>query len=543
MGASEGGALAVPRARALVAAGLRALEGRRQEVNDLNVYPVPDGDTGTNLSLTVRGILDELRRIPDDLPPAEVCRCIANAALMGARGNSGVILSQMVRGAVEAFAGAEACTTETVVRALRLATDTAYRAVRKPVNGTMLSVLRDMTTAAEEHPPAGLSTLLDAVCRAGWESVRRTPTQLQVLADAGVVDAGGYGLMIVFEAMLPGRGGSVGEAGSAETLATPARRGPVEPESRFTYCTSFLLSGPELDAVRFEESLAPLGDSLLVVGDAAQLKVHIHTDQPGTVLNMATALGVLSGIEIDNMREQTAERTARLEAYAAEDEAAGPVGETQVVAVVSGEGVKALFRSLGAGPFVEGGQSMNPSAEELLRAVRATRAPSVIILPNNKNIVMTAEQIVGLAEKEVVVLPTRSIQAGLTAMVAFDPAAPAQRNVREMAEAVRDLATGEITRAVRDSTINGLGIRQGTFIGLVNEEVVASSDDLEAVVEEVAARLIADGRELVTVLVGDGEIAERAAAAADRLRERYPQVDIEIHEGGQPLYPLLLSAE
>ena len=303
-----------------------------------------------------------------------------------------------------------------------------------------------------------------------------------------------------------------------------------------------MLSGSGLDARGFEEQLQSLGDSLLVVGDTAQLKVHVHTDEPGTVLGLGTALGMLTGIEIDNMRMQTADMAFRAREREAAEASTAEV-RTQVVAVVSGPGIKKLFRSLGAGPFVEGGQSMNPSAEELLQAVRLARAPAVIVLPNNKNIIMTAEQIVDLADKEVAVLPTRSIQAGLSAMVAFDRSRAAGENLEEMSRAVAEVVTGEVTRAVRDSTLNGLDIRQGAFIGLVGEEVVVSDDDLDAVVEAVAARLIDAAREIVTVIVGEGESGESARMAAERLRDLYPDVEIEVLVGGQPLYPLLLSAE
>ncbi len=543
MASTERSRLTVQQARALVAAGFRTLEERRQDVNDLNVYPVPDGDTGTNLSLTVRSVLEELQRAPADLDPAAICGCIANAALMGARGNSGVILSQMIRGAVTAFSDDAPFSESAVVSSFRLATDAAYRAVRKPVDGTMLSVLRDMAAAAEEHVGDGLDGLLETVLRAGWESVRRTPSQLKVLADAGVVDAGGFGLMLVLEGMTSGGEVHAVDPHVVDELAVsrPTKES-VEAVSMFTYCTSFLLSGSGLDARGFEEQLQSLGDSLLVVGDTAQLKVHVHTDEPGTVLGLGTALGMLTGIEIDNMRMQTADMAFRAREREAAEASTAEV-RTQVVAVVSGPGIKKLFRSLGAGPFVEGGQSMNPSAEELLQAVRLARAPAVIVLPNNKNIIMTAEQIVDLADKEVAVLPTRSIQAGLSAMVAFDRSRAAGENLEEMSRAVAEVVTGEVTRAVRDSTLNGLDIRQGAFIGLVGEEVVVSDDDLDAVVEAVAARLIDAEREIVTVIVGEGESGESARMAAERLRDLYPDVEIEVHVGGQPLYPLLLSAE
>lgn len=529
-------------ARVVVAGGHRALEARKQLVNDLNVYPVPDGDTGTNLLLTVRSIVDGIARAPEGLTRAELCEVIANAALMGARGNSGVILSQIVRGAMEALALLDDDHPLDVAGVLRKATDTAYRAVRKPVEGTMLTVLREMTEAAEsQSPEADTLTVMRAVIQAGWASVEKTPTLLKVLADAGVVDAGGYGLVALMEGMVGADGESIGPQEAALTrLPAPAFDDRHEPDSPYTYCTSFLLQGEALDGPALETLLTPLGDSLLVVGTDTQVKVHVHTDEPGTVLGLALARGTLHQIEIDNMKEQTAARDARLRAQAG---APAEVGRTQVVAVVVGEGVKRLFASLGAGPLVEGGQSMNPSAEDLMRAVALTDAPAVVILPNNKNILMAAEQVAGLAGKPVAVVPTRSVQAGLSAMVAFDPEADLEGNVEEMEAALANVVTGEVTIAVRDSAVDGVQVTRGSFIGLVDGRVVASTASLTEAACVVAEELLGEGRELMTVLVGDGDRTALAVEAAAELRERYPDVEFEVHDGGQPLYPLLMSAE
>ncbi|MCJ7796743.1 MAG: DAK2 domain-containing protein [Thermoleophilia bacterium] len=539
MARDDSAGLSVGQARAVVLAGFYALEARKQEVNDLNVYPVPDGDTGTNLCLTVRSVVDELRAAPDDLGSTRLCEMVAGGALMGARGNSGVILSQMVRGALEPFAAGAPLTIETVVSAFRRATDTAYRAVRKPVEGTMLTVIREVAEAAESVG-AGVahSTFIDVVLEAGWNSVRRTPTLLKVLADAGVVDAGGYGLMVLIEGMARG-GGSVPREDASELARQPSAAVLEESESAYTYCTSFLVAGHALDATTFEEALISLGDSLLVVGTESQLKVHIHTDEPGTVLTLATARGVVREVEIDNMKDQTAAREARLRGH----ETPPPPGRTQVVAVVVGEGMKRLFRSMGAAYLVDGGQSMNPSAEELLRAVEATDSAEVVLLPNTKNIIMAAEQAATMSTAHVGVVPARSMQAGLSAMVAYDPEATVGQNGENMTVAFESLVTAEVTRAVRDSRVNELHIRQGEFMGLVDDRVVVSNDDLAHVVTTVASHLVDGGRELMTVLVGGGADAALAAEAVERLRGLYPELELEVHEGGQPLYPLLLSAE
>ncbi|NLE74454.1 MAG: DAK2 domain-containing protein [Actinobacteria bacterium] len=555
------------RVLAAVAAGCRALEARKQEVNNLNVYPVPDGDTGTNLALTVKSVLDELQSASPELTAQELCALVEEAALMGARGNSGVILSQMVRGAMEELGEHGFVGSAVLPAVLRRATETAYRAVRKPVEGTMLTVLREMAEAAEaieaEEPQVALSELVLRVVDAGWQSVERTPSLLRVLADAGVVDAGGFGLVVILEGIA--RGGAVSLHGlTPEALAVlPSRDEAYEHAvSPFTYCTSFLLKGQDMNLPEFEAALEPLGDSLLVVGGPTQLKVHIHTDEPGVVLALATARGVLHMVEIDNMKEQTLARTERLRKEEGETRTGAggsasvvmsAIGQdgvdeavlTEVVAVVAGEGNKELFVNLGATSLVEGGQTMNPSAEQLVQAVRRTTAPEVIILPNNKNIILAAEQIIGRVEgKAVLVLPTRSMLAGLSAMVIFDPHLSADTNAADMQEVLLGVASGEVTRAVRDSRIDDMDIREGAFIGLIDGKVMATGPALLEVAEAVAAHLVNDGSEVMTVLVGDGEDHQEADAVAASLAHRYAaSLQVDVHEGGQPLYPLLLSVE
>jgi uncharacterized protein len=535
----------VARARDLLTSGLAALEQRKQEINDLNVYPVPDGDTGTNLALTVKGMVDSVAQLPKDLSEHEVCSAISQAALMGARGNSGVILSQIVRGAMDVIGQDGPVTMDTLTRALRHATETAYRAVRKPVEGTMLTVLREMAEAAAMVPEAeGLEVFLEQVVAAGWKSVEKTPTLLRVLADAGVVDAGGFGLVVLIEGAADGRVGTHTEivARFAQWAAAPSVVAQAaEEESDYTYCTSFLLTGEGLDQVSLEDTLGRLGDSLLVVGDDRQLKVHVHTDEPGTVLSLGGALGVLTEIEIDNMKEQKAARDLRLAEPGPQPEA--DPGLTQVVAVVAGEGNKTLFRNLGVDLIVEGGQSMNPSTEDLVRAVERAAAPAVIILPNNSNVIMTAEQTVGLTEREVLVVPTRSIQAGLSAAVAFDKRSSLTVNAKEMRAAIEGVVTAEITRAVRDSFVDGVQIKTGDFLGLIEDRVVVAAAELAPVVEDVVTRLLDGDRGLLTALLGAEEDAERVGAILEKLREVYPTVEIDLHRGGQPFYPVLLSAE
>ncbi len=558
--ANSADALTISQARNVLAAGFLALEERKQEINDLNVYPVPDGDTGTNLSLTLRGMVETVAKVSPDVGPHELCAAVSQAALMGARGNSGVILSQMVRGAMDVFAQSGALTTEVFARALRHATDTAYRAVRKPVEGTMLTVLRDMAVAAEEaaRETSDAAALMEAVIAEGWKSVERTPTLLRVLADAGVVDAGGFGLVVLLEgARKRGEDTVVPIETHSERLAAFQVAEEFEEEgevSDFAYCTSYLLTGDGLDKERLELELSSLGDSLLVVGDGGRVKIHVHTNEPGKVLAIGTSLGVLSEIEIDNMVEQTQARRRRLSEAEratadtgalelAPDLIEADPGLTQVVAVVAGEGNKRLFRDLGVDFIVEGGQSMNPSTEDLMQAIERTTAPSVVVLPNNGNIIMTADQTARLSDRDIHVVPSRSVQAGLSAAVAYDRRNDGAANARDMQAALDAVVTGEVTRAVRDSQVDGVRVQSGDFIGLVDDSVISASPDLPTVVQSVVSHLLDGRREMLTVLVGDGEEARLALEAVETVRVAHEGVEIDVHHGGQPHYPLLLSAE
>ncbi len=528
-----------------------ALGVERGYINDLNVYPVPDGDTGTNLFLTVQAIIDEVEGVPaDDLQG--LMAVVIRGSLMGARGNSGVILSQIVRGACESLAAAQSFNAAAVRDALRDASNAAYRAVRQPVEGTMLSVIRAMSEAAAGTPEAiSLPALLTTVTTAGAEAVERTIDQLEVLRRAGVVDAGGYGLLVLL------RGGVAGflraETGSAAAAAVTAdgsdhRRGRASrhiegippdaiEDSRFRYCTSFLLLGEGLDRDDLETFVNTQGDCALVVGDEGMLKVHVHTDHPGEVLGYASAHGRIDDVEVADMREQTRARQRRLRLDR----------RVTVVAVAAGEGNKALFRELGCEAVIDGGQSMNPSAAELVEAVESLDAAEVVLLPNNKNVVLTAEQAAAMCDRQVVVVASTSLPAGLAAMVAFEATADAAANAVAMDEAMRRVHSAEITHAVRDSEIDGVAVRQGEVIGLVDGRLAASGDDLRLVFSDVVRRLGSEGAELITILTalnGCGvTVTDLQRAAAETCAVACPDVEFLFQEGGQPLYPILLGAE
>ena len=523
--------------RRLVGAAAASLDAGRARIDDLNVYPVPDGDTGTNMSLTMRALVEALDAASDSPRPA-LAHTVTRATLMGARGNSGVILSQIVRGAAEVLGAAETLDSPTIAEALRSASDVAYRGVRQPVEGTILTVIREMAEEAEARatPELAPGELLQAVLARGEAALARTPELLDVLRDAGVVDAGGAGLVEIMRGVVA--------AVTGEELETPAPAAELGLEaihrelSEFRYCTAFLVEGTGLDGSSLERELEALGDSLLVVGDDSALKVHVHTDDPGAALSLGTARGAISAVEIADMHVQTAEREERLAGVAV---AAAPSDRlTDVVAVVAGLGNRRLYESLGAAHIVEGGQSMNPSTANIVDAIERAAAPEVVVLPNNGNVIMTAEQAAAIAGNARVV-PTRSIQAGLSALLAYDPRATARENDEAMREAVGSVATGAVTTASRDVELDGLAVREGQYLGLLEEEPVVGGETFDEVATAVIEALLSAPHDTMTVLTGAD------APVLDDLLEgvavRHPEVEVDVQPGGQPHYHLLIAAE
>jgi DAK2 domain fusion protein YloV len=510
------------RVRELVDGGRAAIETHRRRIDDLNVYPVPDGDTGTNLTLTVRAIAEALAgEGPDDR--AGIAKEVSRAALMGARGNSGVILSQIVRGATDSLAE-----TDDLARAFRSASDAAYRAVKKPVEGTMLTAIRSLAEAAER----GLS--LPEIVAAGEETVVQTREMLPVLREAGVVDAGAAGLVEIVRGIAAVITGEplpdVPEL--EEELGIEAIHQEL---SRFRYCTVFVVEGDDLDLSALESELEQIGDSLLVVGDRSALKVHVHTDDPGRALSLGVARGAIGGVEIANMHEQTQRREDRLLHAVPEGDQA-----TAVVAVASGKGNQALFASGGA-IVVDGGETMNPSTADLVAAIESATVDEVVVLPNNKNVIMAAEQAADHSSKRVRVVPTTSVQAGLAALVAFDSSLVAEENSEEMTRVANELAYGAVTVASRDVHLNGLDVRKGTWLGLADGQPVAGGAAFDDVVRSVIERLLAEPRGILTLLTGDG--VPDLNGLLSELEASHPDLELEVHEGGQPHYALLLAAE
>jgi len=488
---------------------------------------VPDGDTGTNMTLTVRAMRDALAA-SDATEAGDVARDAIRACLMGARGNSGVILSQIVRGAAEALARGEDQAT-----AFSAAADAGYASVREPEEGTILTVGRALADRAEQARDEGLETgeALARIVDAGEEALARTLEQLPILRQAGVVDAGGAGLLeLVRGIALHVRGEPLPErAAGPERL--PLESVHLEP-SAFRYCTSFFLEGDGAEPAKLERELQSHGDSLLVVGSPGSVKVHLHTNDPGRVLSLATGIGVVDEVDIKNMHAQIAERDARILSVPA---------KSGVVAVVAGSGNERLFRSLGAAAIVEGGQSMNPAASAILEAAAGVEASETIVLPNNPNVLLTARQAAALAGSPVVVVPTESLQAGLAALVAYDPSRSAVENAEAMEVAATEARTGSVTRASRSTRLGALDVEEGSFLGLVEGEPVASGPVLDTVAREVVERLLGEGSDVLTVLVGDG--ADHPDDLRAELEAAHPELEIEVHDGGQPHYPLLFSVE
>ncbi|HEX9093012.1 MAG TPA: DAK2 domain-containing protein [Coriobacteriia bacterium] len=531
-----------PTFRALLHSAASALKERKEEVNKLNVFPVPDGDTGTNMSLTMDAVLAEIDRLAEDASLAEIGHAVTHGSLMGARGNSGVILSQILRGLCEVVSQAEAIDAALVRDALERSVTVAFQAVRKPIEGTMLTVLRDASDAAGPAVEDGKGTaeVLVAIVDAAYASVSRTPDLLPVLKEAGVVDAGGYGLAILaegFTSALDGRDLRVFDA--SVPAETPVIMGltPVDDwdDDEYLYCTEFLLFGEGLDRDSLEDFVAQRGGSQLVVGDPSALKIHVHTDSPADVLAHATTLGEVAEVHIHNMRRQTEARAEALRAGAP----AKPIG---FVAVAAGKGLADILESLGVDRVVSGGQTMNPSTAELLEAIEAVPAEAVVVLPNNRNIVMAAQQTVGLASKPVGVVPTTSVPQSFTAMLAADPAASLDENVAAMSESACTVRTGEITTAIKDSKGKVGRIKAGQLIGIAEHEIEVVGTDIGDVAEKLLGVIAEDG-ETLTLLAGADLSDDDFAAIAARLAKARPDLEIETHRGEQPLYPLILSVE
>ncbi|HYH53979.1 MAG TPA: DAK2 domain-containing protein [Solirubrobacterales bacterium] len=537
----------IARFRRVISSAYASLEARRQEVNDLNVYPVADGDTGDNMAMTLRAVMEELDRLDgqevDEVGRTELVQALARAALMGARGNSGVILSQIVRGAAEELASrpGELIDPTLVAAAFARAADAAYDSVREPAEGTMLTVFREMAhslarqlahldkekqrlgrDASEEQQDAVLAEVLERAIADGERAVARTPEQLEALRESGVVDAGGHGLVLILAGVVAGLRGDDGEMPEVQHHEPPKRSLPHHEDSRYRYCTNFIVSGKGLGNREYLPRLEKLGDSVLVVGDEATLKVHVHTDEPETAVAVFDGVGEVTNLDVADMRQQMAERDARLS------------GRTGVVAVAAGDGMQRLFGGLGA-HVVPGGETLNPSTYELLAGIHSVASDEVLVLPSSSNVIMAAERACELSEKPARVVPATSQQASLLALVELDPEAPLEENAGRLGEALEGVATGGIAPAARDDAQGRF--KKGDAVGFAAGEIIAWGGT-GSTLSQTLQHLARDA-EIVTVIAGEG-----APIALAEIDTHVPDgVEVETHEGGQPSWWWLLAAQ
>lgn len=537
-------------------AGAGNIEAKKEYINELNVFPVPDGDTGTNMSLTIMAAAKEVSAI-EKLDMTTLAKAISSGSLRGARGNSGVILSQLFRGFTKAIKEHKEIDVTTLAAACVKAKETAYKAVMKPKEGTILTVARGIAEKAEElsWETEDLEEFIPQVLAHAEEVLQKTPEMLPVLKEAGVVDSGGQGLLEVlkgaydaflgkeidYKAIAPSKGAGVTKI-SAETNA----------DIKFGYCTEFIIltekEFTEDDERGFKAYLESIGDSIVCVADDEIVKVHVHTNDPGLAIQRALTFGQLSRMKIDNMREEHEEKLIRDAEKLAAEEAAKkqeePRKEMGFIAVSIGEGMNEIFKELGVDYIIEGGQTMNPSTEDMLAAIDAVHAEHIFILPNNKNIVMAANQARDLTEdKDIIVIPTKTVPQGITAVINFMPDADAKANEETMLEEIKNVKTGQVTYAVRDTKIDEKEIHEGDIMGIGDKGILSVGTEVEATAKDMLAQLVDEDSELISIYYGQDVSEEDAEAFSEEVAELYPDADIDMHFGGQPIYYYVLAVE
>lgn len=529
----------------------------KEEVNALNVFPVPDGDTGTNMSLTSKSALKQIESLEGDFTAGDVSAAAARGALMGARGNSGVILSQLLRGFSEGLEGIDEATTSDLAHAFKKASETTYKAVMKPIEGTILTVGRETADFAIRHYKKAEDpiTFLEDVIVEANKSLDNTPNQLQVLKEAGVVDAGGKGLVVLLEGGLKVlKGEDIADQSEDETLKKKAQKEVQFTEAdtslKYGYCTEFIINTDYEDIDSFREKIAPLGDCLLVVGGGGThlIKVHVHTNDPGIVLQHACELGLLQDIKIDNMRYQHREVLFDDEEVAEakkreEEEEIIEEKDYSFITVSMGEGMTETFKSLGVDFVVAGGQTMNPSTEDLLKGVDKVGGKVIYLIPNNSNIILSAEQARDISNREIIVIPSKSVPQGIAAMLAFNEEASKEENEENMIEAIGSVVDASVTYAVRDTTINGKEIHKDDIIGIASKDIISSGKTVFDVVTETVDKLMDEDISLVTLFYGEDVKEEDAEEVREAIEEKYPDIDIDVIKGDQPIYYYIISLE
>ena len=537
-------------------AGAANLEAKKEFINELNVFPVPDGDTGTNMTLTILSAAKEVKAL-ENPDMVAIAKAISSGSLRGARGNSGVILSQLLRGFTKEIREHKEIDTITLAKACERATATAYKAVMKPKEGTILTVAKGASQKAAElaETTEDLDTFISEVINYAQEVLEKTPEMLPVLKEAGVVDSGGQGLLEVMRGAYDAVQGkeidySAIEASAGTKMVKPSEQ--AETEIKFGYCTEFIIMLEKeftaKDETEFKAYLESIGDSIVCVADDDIVKIHVHTNDPGLAIQRALTYGQLSRMKIDNMREEHQERlikdAEKLAAQQAEAKKAEPRKEVGFIAVSIGEGMNEIFRELGADYIIEGGQTMNPSTEDMLNAIDQVNAEHIFILPNNKNIILAANQAQTLTEdKDIIVVPSKTVPQGITAIINYMPDADAQTNLEAMIEGIGNVKTGQVTYAVRDTHIDDKEIHEGDIMGIGDSGILAVGQSVEETTKEMLAQLVDEDTELISLYYGQDVQEESAENFAQEIEDLYPDVDVDVHSGGQPIYYYVLSVE
>lgn len=536
-------------------AGAKNLEVKKEWINELNVFPVPDGDTGTNMTLTIMSAVKEVNNL-EDVQMTSLAKAISSGSLRGARGNSGVILSQLLRGFTKGIRDLEELDAVALARAVDKGVETAYKAVMKPKEGTILTVARGVADKALElaEDAEDLQTFLEDVLEEGRRVLAKTPDMLPVLKEAGVVDSGGQVLMVVLEGAFDAFMGKEvdltfdgGESAKVVKITSQA-----EADIKFGYCTEFIIvlnkEFTAEDEVDFKAYLSSLGDSIVCVADDEVVKIHVHTNDPGLAIQRALTYGSLSRIKIDNMREEHQEKlikdAEKIAAQQAEEAAKAPKKEVGFISVSIGEGFGQIFRDLGVDYLIEGGQTMNPSTEDMLNAISKVNAEHIFILPNNKNIILAANQAKALTkDKDIIVIPTKTVPQGITAVINYVPEKSVEDNEKDMTEEITRVKTGQITYAVRDTHIDDKEIHEGDIMGIGDHGMLAVGKEVAAVAKETVEQMVDDETELISIYYGEGFTEEEAEKLAGELEEQYDYCDVEVNCGGQPIYYCIISVE
>lgn len=534
--------------REMFVSGANNLQNSKDLVDKLNVFPVPDGDTGTNMSLTISYAMKELEKVGED-DITKIAKALSKGSLMGARGNSGVILSQIIRGIGKSVEGKDKLSTVDLAKALKGGSDTAYKAVIKPVEGTILTVIRETAEYAVKLAKRenNIEKFLGKVVREANVSLENTPNLLKNLKDAGVVDSGGKGLTLILEGFyLAIVGKAVVPATSEKTELKNVSLSSADTTStediKFGYCTEFILESDKIDDAGIRDIMLEYGDSLAVVGDEGVIKVHVHTNEPGNVLQEALKYGQLLTIKIENMRMQ---HENILEGVAENAEYEEPVEEKEFafISTSMGDGLASIFKDFGVDHVIEGGQTMNPSTEDFMKAIDKIHAKNIFILPNNSNIIMAANQAKELSDKNIIVIPTKNIPQAVSALVGFNPEATAEENEANMVEALSYVKSGQVTFAVRDTVMNGIEIREGNIIGIAEKEMIAAGDEVDEVAKKLVEKLVDEDSAIITLFYGEDVTEEQAEELRGELEEKFEDIDVELYYGGQPLYYYLISVE